>query len=634
MLQTNAQDVPLIPRDILFGNPKKSQASISPDGKTLSFLAPSDKGVLNVWVQPIDKSKEPVMVTNDTKRGIRSYTFTYDSNKLLYVQDIGGDENWHVYLVDLETKIVRDITPFQGIRAQGITVNKHHPNEMLIGLNLRDRTVFDMHRIDLTTGAVTFDTKNPGDVLAWYTDDEFKIRGATSMNPGDGSLTLRVRDSTSDDWRDLLTWPHEENGGALSFTKDGKSMFVQSSIDVDTTRLVKISTKDASEEDEIAKHEKCDVGTTIMNEDTHEVDAVSFTYDRTEWKVINDKISDDFSLLKKHADGAEFGLVSRDLADKNWIVAFDHDNGPPKYYHYKRDEKKLDYLFTTKPDLEKYQLTEMKPVTIKARDGVELVSYLTLPLGKDPKNLPLVLNVHGGPWARDSWGYTAEAQWLANRGYAVLQVNFRGSAGFGKKFLHLGDKQWGVGTMQHDLTDAVQWAVDKGYADPSKVAIYGGSYGGYATLAGLTFTPDLYACGVDIVGPSNIKTLVESVPEYWKPLKQLFTLRIGDCENDKELNEKISPLFHAEKIKVPLLIAQGKNDPRVAVKESDQIFDAMKKNNLPVDYVVYEDEGHGFARPENKLDFYQRAELFLSKYLGGRSEKETEIKNTSAVKRE
>ncbi|MDD8013632.1 MAG: S9 family peptidase [Acidobacteriota bacterium] len=306
------------------------------------------------------------------------------------------------------------------------------------------------------------------------------------------------------------------------------------------------------------------------------------------------------------------------------------DDGPVAWYAYDRGSKKAELLFVNQPDLAKYTLAKMEPVVIKVRDGFQLVSYLTLPLGSKGKNLPLVLNVHGGPWGRDGWGYDPEAQWFANRGYACLQVNFRASTGFGKKFLHAGDKQWGVGSMQNDLTDAVKWAIAKGIADPKKVCIYGGSYGGYATLAGLVFTPELYACGVDIVGPSNVKTLFESMPSYWAPFKKQFVLQVGDVENDEAFNRKISPLFHASNIRVPLIVAQGANDPRVNIREADQIVKAMRDKNLPVTYVVYTDEGHGFARPNNRLDFYGRVEEFLAKHLGGRSEPWQKIEGSSA----
>lgn len=618
----------LIPREVIFGNPVKSSPQISPDGTTISYIAPSEQGVLNVWIQPVGGG-EARQVTNDTKRGIRGYGWSKDGKGIMYIQDFGGDENWHVYLSNLESGVVRDLTPFQGIRAQGMITDRHHPNELLVGLNLRDRRAFDMYRIDLTTGAVVLDTENPGDVLAWTTDADFVIRAAVATNPMDGSTILRVRDGKDKPWRDLLTWPFGENGGPVDFTADGKAIYVETSIGADTTRLVKVSLADGEELETLAQNEKVDVGAVEIHPDTRVVQAVGFNYQKNEWTVLDPSIKADFDYLDTLQRG-EFGLINRDLADGKWVIGYDTDDGPVTYYLYDREKKKAEKLFVSRPELEKYTLAQMKPVVITARDGLEMVGFLTLPPGKEPKNLPLVLNVHGGPWARDAWGYNGEAQWFANRGYATLQLNFRGSTGYGKNFLNAGNGEWGVGAMQHDLTDAVNWAIEKGIADPEKVAIYGGSYGGYAVLAGLTFTPELYCCGVDIVGPSNMQTLFASIPPYWAPLKKQLTLRVGDVEGDDEFNRKISPLFHADKIVKPLIIAQGANDPRVNIREADQMVEAMRAREMEVTYVVYTDEGHGFARPENRLDFYGRAEEFIGKHLGGRVQPWSEVDGSSA----
>jgi dipeptidyl aminopeptidase/acylaminoacyl peptidase len=618
---------PLIPREVLVGNPEKAAPKISPDGTRLSYLAPSDKGVLNVWVRTIGKADD-AQVTNDTYRGIRIHFWAEDGKHLMYLQDIGGDENWHVYSVDLEDKVVRDLTPFQGIRAEGILTDKKYPNELLVGLNLRDRRAFDMYRVDLTTGAIAMDTQNPGDVVGWITDPNFQIRGAQANNQKDGSTMLRVRDSKDTPWRDIITWPFGENGGADAFTADGRTLYVESSLGSDTTRLAVVDAATGKELKVLAQNPKVDVGQVIINDDNKVVEAVGFDYLRNEWTVLDPSVKTDFDALAKLHRG-NMSLISRDRANRNWLIAYDNDEGPVAYYAYNRDNKKGELLFVNRPKLTEYTLARMEPVVIKARDGMELVSYLTLPVGVEPKNLPFVLNVHGGPWGRDSWGYDAEAQWFANRGYATLQVNFRASAGFGKKFLNAGNLEWGA-KMQDDLTDAVKWAVAKGIADPKKVCIYGGSYGGYATLAGLVFTPELYACGVDIVGPSNIKTLLQAIPPYWAPLKKMFALRVGDAENDEALNKKMSPLFHVDMAKAPLIIAQGANDPRVNIRESDQMVAAMRAKGLPVTYIVYTDEGHGFARPNNRLDFYGRADEFLAKHLGGRMEPWQEIKGSSA----
>ena len=618
---------PLIPRDVLLGNPVKASPHISPDGTQLSYLAPSKEGVLNVWVRTIGGTDDR-QVTNDTHRGIRIHFWAEDGVHLLYLQDIGGDENWHVYSVDLASDIVRDLTPFQGIRAQGIVTDKNFPGEILVGLNLRDRHVFDMYRVDLTTGAVVLDTENPGDVISWVTDSNFQIRGAFAQNPTDASRTLRVRDSKDAPWRDLMYWPFGEDGGPIDFTQDGKALYAETSIGSDTTRLVKVDATTGKELETIAVSPKVDVGPVLLHPDTREVQAVGFNYFKNEWTVLDPSIADDFATLAEVQRG-EFYVTGRDRADQNWIITYQTDDGPVAWYAFDRDTKKAEFLFNNQPALAEFTLAKMKALEITARDGMVLVGYLTLPVGVEPKNLPFVLNVHGGPWARDTWGYNPEAQWFANRGYATLQINYRGSAGFGKKYLNAGNLEWAA-KMQDDLTDAVKWAIDKGIADAEKVCIYGGSYGGYATLVGVTMTPDLYACGVDIVGPSNIKTLFASIPPYWAPIKSEFLMRVGDVENDPELNRKISPLFHADKIKVPLIIAQGANDPRVNIKESDQMVAAMRASGLEVDYIVYTDEGHGFARPVNRLDFYGRVDEFLGKQIGGRVEPWHEYEGSSA----
>jgi dipeptidyl aminopeptidase/acylaminoacyl peptidase len=582
--------------------------------------------VLNVWVRTIGKTDDR-MITNDVKRGIRNHSWAEDGTHVLYMQDVDGNENFHVYSVDLGSNQVKDLTPHEGVRSQNLILDRTHPNEVLVGLNLRDKRAFDMHRVNLATGESKLDTENPGDVQGWGTDANFVIRAAQAQSP-DGGTIIRVRDSATAPWRDLLTFSAEENGDFVDFTADGKHIYVESSLGSDVTRLIRVDAATGKEVEQIATDPRCDVGAVLVNDLTHKIEAVGFNYLRNEWKVVEPSLAPDFEALKKVHDG-DFGIVSRDRADRTWIVAYTDDNGPVATYAYDRKSKKATFLFVNQPALEKARLAAREPVVISARDGVKLVSYLTSPVGVARKNLPMVLYVHGGPWARDQWGYDATAQWLANRGYAVLQVNFRASTGFGKKFLHLGDRQWG-GTMQDDLTDAVKWAVAEGIADPKRVAIMGGSYGGYATLAGLTFTPDLYACGVDIVGPSNLKTLLASIPPYWSTIKKTFDVRMGDMDRDSVLNRKCSPLFHVDRIQKPLLIGQGQNDPRVNVRESDQIVAAMRAKNLPVEYVVYSDEGHGFARPENRMDFYGRAEGFLAKHLGGRSEPFVEVKGAAA----
>jgi dipeptidyl aminopeptidase/acylaminoacyl peptidase len=606
---------PLIPRQVLFGNPVKASPRISPDGKRLSYLAPDKNGVLNVWVQTVGKD-DAIQVTFDKARGIQMHQWTYAADTLIYMQDDKGDENYHIYAVDVTTGKGSDLTPFKGTRASPLGTHRDYPNELLVSLNKRNPRVFDVHRVNLLTGEMKLDTQNPGDVVGWVTDTNFRVRIAQAPTP-DGGTELRYRPDEKGEWKRLLKWgPDDSEGGVVSFTKDNKSIWMLTSEDRDTQALVKRDLE-SGKETEIAANPRADASGVIVNPLTYEVEAVGFNRERVKWKALTRDMEEDLKALEKGAEG-EPSLLGSDRARKTWVVAYSADVTPTTYYLYDRPTKKLTKLFTAKPDLAKYKLAEMKPVTIKARDGLELVSYLTLPPGVEAKKLPMVLLVHGGPWARDAWGYDAQAQWLANRGYAVLQVNYRGSTGFGKKFLHAGDREW-AGKMHDDLLDAVKWAVKEGYADEKKVAIFGGSYGGYAALVGATFTPDTFACAVSVVGPSNLVTLLKSIPPYWEPLRKLFSVRVGDLEDEKFLRDR-SPLFKADQIRIPMLIAQGANDPRVKQAESEQIVEAIRKAGKPVEYLLFKDEGHGFVRPANRMKFTAVAELFLAKHLGGRAE--------------
>ena len=622
-MSKSTSDEKLIPREVLFGNPKYASPSLSPDGNYLSFLAPSaDKNVLNVFVMKTTDSLEDArMVTNDTSRGIRNARWAKDSKTILYMQDKEGDENFHLWAIDVESgDEARDLTPGENVKASSLMVNKRFPDEVLIGTNARDPSYFDMYRCNYKTGELTLDTENPGDVVGWGAEDESnEIREAVVRNQVDSSTTVRVRDSAKDEWRDLITFPYGEDGGLVEFCPDGKTCYMKSSLGRETTALLKVDLKTGETLEEIFATDKCDVGGVTFDEDTKEIRAISYNYARTERTFWDKELEKDYEVLDSMSpEGAEVVCLSRTEDEKTWIIGFVRSDGPTEYFIYDQVQKTTTPLFVSKPDLQKYKLAPMEDVVIKARDGLELVAYLTRAKTEGPT--PLILLVHGGPWARDRWGFSPQAQWFANRGYATLQVNYRSSTGYGKTFLHKGDKQWGVGDMQHDLTDSVQWAIDQGIADKDKICVYGGSYGGYACLAGLTFTPDLYACGVDIVGPSNIKTLLDSIPPYWGPLRNGMLLKIGDVDNDEEFNKKISPLFHVDKIKAPLLIGQGANDPRVKQAEADQIAFSMQEKGIPVEYVLYPDEGHGFARPDNRIDFNGRAEQFLAKHLGGRAE--------------
>ncbi len=616
----------LIPREVLFGNPERAQARLSPGGERLSFLAPVD-GVLNVWAGPVDGdlARDFSPITGDRARGIRAYFWTEDGGYIVYLQDRDGDENWRLYAVDPEdpgeaNAGARDLTPFEDVQAQVIGRSRRYPGEILIGLNDRDPRLHDAYRLTVATGEMELAARNPGGVAGWTADEDLRVRAATRTRH-DGGFDLLYRASEEEDWRELARWGKEDslNSSPLGFDAGGPRMYLLDSREANAARLV-ILDPESGDTDTLAEDPNYDVGGVELNPESREVEAVAFVRARTEWVVIDDAVREDFKALSALHPG-DPQIVSRNHEDRRWLVAFDADDGPAAYFYYDRDAKGGAHLFDSRSDLAEYALANMEPVSFPSRDGLELHGYLTLPPGAAPSELPVVLNVHGGPWTRDMWGYDPEAQWLANRGYACLQVNYRGSTGYGKEFVNAGDREWGA-KMHDDLADAVYWAVEEEIADPERVAIFGGSYGGYAALSGAAFTPELFRCAVDIVGPSNLVTLIESIPPYWETLRSTFTERVGDPETEREFLESRSPLFHADDIAIPILIAQGANDPRVKQQESEQIVAALKEKGLDHEYLLFEDEGHGFARPENRLKFYAAAEAFLARHLGGRAQQD------------
>lgn len=615
---------PLIPRDLLFGNPERTSPSLSPEGKYLAYIAPDDKNILQVWLKTVGQ-EETQALTRDPKRGIRFFFWTYNPDQLIYVQDSDGDENWHLYLVNVQTQVVRDLTPFQGVRAQVVNLDHNFPDQILVGMNLRDPQVFDVYQVNLKNGAVDFHTENPGNIVSWTADAEFKIRAASSSTD-DGGFDLLYRETPEHPWQTLRHWGPDEEGGAAFFSNDGKILYMVGNHDANAERLISLDLS-TREETVIAEDPEYDIGGLLAHPTTRNIEAVSFYKDQEEWQIIDPIIAEDIEAIKQIRPG-EFG-ISRTLSDEKWLISFVTDDGPVYFYVYDRPTKTHSFLFSNKPKLEGLSLAAMEPISYTAIDGLTIHGYLTKPVGVELP-APTVLLVHGGPWARDTWGYDSQAQWLANRGYAVLQVNFRGSTGYGKAFLNAANREW-AGKMHQDLIDGVNWLVEKGISQPDKIAIMGGSYGGYATLVGLTFTPEVFACGVDIVGPSNIITLMQSIPPYWEPIRKNFYHRVGNLDTEPEFLKERSPLFFVDRIQKPLLIGQGANDPRVKQAESEQIFEAMKQAGKPVEYALYSDEGHGFARPENRLHFYGVAEEFLAKYLGGRFEPLGEMTGHSAI---
>ena len=614
----------LIPRAALFGNPVRTQARLSPDGKYISFLAPRD-GVLNVWVAPFGKLDAARPITDDRKRGIRLHHWAPDSRHVLYLQDEGGDENWRVHSVDVESGRQIDLTPLEGVQAQIVGLSHERPGAALIALNDRKPEWHDLYEIDIATGKRKLVEQNDEEFAGYLEDLQLVPRIALKTLPdGGGELYRRVGDR----WESFLRYGAEDSITTypIVIEGNGRTALMVSSVGRDKSALVRVDLS-TGEQSVIAENDRADVAGVWLEPRSRTPQAYEVEYLTRELRPLTPEAGKDIERLH-NALGPQFDVASRTLDDRKWIAVVNDPVDVLSTYLYDRDSGTTTKLFDQRPELSNAPLQPMWPVTIRSRDGLTLVAYLTLPPGSDEnrdgrpeKPVPMVLNVHGGPWARDSYGFDAEHQWLANRGYAVLSVNYRGSTGFGKEFVNAGDREW-AGRMHDDLIDAVEWAVRENIAQKDKVAIYGGSYGGYAALVGMTFTPDRFACGVDIVGPSNLITLLNSIPPYWKAFFEDMARRVGDprTEEGRKLLTERSPLTHVDRISRPLLIAQGANDPRVKQAESDQIVAAMKAKNLPVTYVLYPDEGHGFARPQNRLSFYAIAEGFLAQCLGGRYE--------------
>lgn len=623
-------EAPLIPRTSLFGNPERAQARISPKGDYISFLAPHD-GYLNVHVLPVGPDLAQTLaqarpVTADTRRGIRMHFWAENGAYILYLQDQGGDENWRLHSVEVATGVDKDLTPMPGVRAQVIGMSRAEPDVVLVSLNDRDPHWSDVYKINVRTGQRTLVQKNTQHFSDFLADRSNNLRLALRNQPN-GVVEVHTF-TPGGGWKKLFEIPFEDSltTWPVAFAADGLTFFMIDSKGRDKAALVRVDAM-SGERKVIGESQRADVSDVWIDPVSYEPEAYASNYLKNEWVGLDDAARADIAFLNERLDG-EPTVTSRSDDDTKWIVVEDGPTAPLRVHLYDRTAKTLTRLFEQRPALAGAPLQPMIPVEISSSDGQTLVSYLTLPPGTDANGdgapehpVPLVLDVHGGPWARDVYGYAPEHQWLANRNYAVLSVNFRGSTGFGKAFVNLGNKEWG-GAMQRDLADAVAWAVQRGITTPGQVAIMGGSYGGYATLAGLAFTPDAYRCGVDIVGPSNLKTLFESIPPYWESFRNEFYLRVGnpDDEAGRALLAARSPLTKAGDIARPLLIAQGANDPRVKAAESEQIVAAMRAHNLPVTYVLYPDEGHGFARPQNRTSFYAITEGFLQQCLGGRAE--------------
>jgi len=616
---------PLIPRGDLFGNPTRAAGKISPDGQWLSWLAPKD-GVLNIWMAPADNPDQAKAMTDATDRPIRQYFWSPDSQSLLYIQDKGGDENFLLYGVNIASGEETTLTPFENTRVDIVGGSESIRDKILVGLNNRDPQFHDVHLLDLNSGELTLVLENNG-YAGFMADDTLTVRMALCQNEAGGTDYFRVVDnSVESDPFSSTAMEDSLTTNPAGYTNDGSILYWLDSRGRNTAALYAEDVA-TGKRTLIAEDDKADIGGTIRDRESGKVQAYSVNYLKTEWTALDADIGASLDWLGTQLEG-EYGISSRTDDDQTWIVWNDPLTAPTATYIYDRRAQTLTPFYVTRPELEGAPLQPMYPVEIASRDGLTLPSYLTLSAGvamdddgNPSASSPMVLLVHGGPWARDDYGFNSIHQMLANRGYAVLSVNFRGSTGFGKDFLNAANKQWGL-AMHDDLIDATNWAIAQGITGKDQVAIMGGSYGGYATLAGLAFTPETFACGVDIVGPSNLETLLDTIPPYWAPLVKIFHERMGNpgSEGGLALLKAASPLYKADQITKPLLIAQGANDPRVKQAESDQIVGAMKDAGIPVTYVLYPDEGHGFAKPTNNIAFFAIAENFLAECLGGRAE--------------
>lgn len=611
-------EVPKIPLKDFFKNPEKAAYKISPDGNILSFLAPYKKR-LNIFIQDADLKNKPVRISSVIDRDITNY-FWKGTDTIIYSRDFKGDENYQIFAVDIKTKKTKSLTPFKNFRSGVLDdLEDISDSEILITTNKRLKEVFDVYRINVKTAEMKLVAKNPGNITGWMTDHDGKIRIASST---DGvNTTIFYRNTEQEDFKKLMTTDFKVNFSPIFFTFDNKNIYASTNVGRDKSVIVEYDLSKNREIKIIAKNSDVDMSGLHYSKKRK----VLLTATYYTWKIqrifFDNTIKDLFTDLESKLPNTEINLVSEDKDENLFIVRTSSDKDRGSFFLYNAKTQVIKKLAELSPWLKPKNMAEMRPIEYLSRDGLTIHGYLTLPIGKGETNLAVVINPHGGPWVRDNWGFDPEVQFLANRGYAVLQMNYRGSTGYGRRFWEASFKQWGQ-KMQDDITDGVRWLIEQKIADPKRVAIYGGSYGGYAVLAGLAFSPDVYACGIDYVGVSNLFTFMKTIPPYWKPYLETMYEMVGNPEKDIDLLKKASPVFHVDKIKAPLFVAQGAKDPRVNINESNQIVEALKKRGITVKYLVKQNEGHGFGNEENRFDFYEGMEDFLNKCLNTKIKKQ------------
>ncbi|HET9326458.1 MAG TPA: prolyl oligopeptidase family serine peptidase [Candidatus Eisenbacteria bacterium] len=634
---------PLIPREALFGEPERIMPTLSSDGSRIVWLERAPWGALRPRVVTLG-SRDTISFL-DERDGFDFVEWAGNGYTLLTLRQREGDENWHLWALDTRTKQMRDLTPFPKVRAEEFFTHPRHPNEVLVALNRRDPRVFDLWRVNLTTGEARFDTRNPGDIVTWTMDPDFQVRAAVALDPKTSDTRILYRDRGDTTWKEHQRWPFKVAGmdrdrRIIGFRQDGNAVYLQNGIGTNTSRIVESELGTSRERVVVPHHPQADLWnqgkftgsegycTVLLDPRNGRPLAAAINELKPSWFAVDSSVAPDLRLLGSRHGGV-FEILSTDTLDRRWVVCWERDTGSSLFELYDRRTRRLTPLFEANPPIARLPLVPIEGFYATARDGRKIPCYLAKPKGVAAKHLPMVVVPHGGPWYRDEWGYMPDVQWLANRGYAVLLPQFRGSTGFGVDWLNAGDHEFGDGKVLGDIVDAAQWVARQGVADSTRMAIMGGSFGGYAALCALAFAPERFRCGVDFVGPSDLAHLISGFPSYWEARRRRWLNRMGEVIADRALNRRLSPLYHADAITAPLLVAHGANDPRCKLEASERIVKVLRDRKREVTFLVYPDEGHGFSRIENQRDYSARVEEFLARHLGGRAIPRADVPGSS-----